>query len=68
MSEVNARQLATRARRRLAGEQRRPVRVAEQQRLLSVFLAAARTGDIATLEHLLVAGCANHGEVVRVAA
>jgi RNA polymerase sigma-70 factor (ECF subfamily) len=68
MSEVNARQLLTRARRRLAGEQRRPVRAAEQQRLLSVFLAAARTGDIATLEHLLVDGCAGHGEVVRVAA
>ena len=68
MSEVNARQLVTRARRRLAGEQRRPVRAAEQQRLVGVFLAAARTGDIAPLEHLLVAGCAGHGEVVGVAA
>ena len=68
MSEVNARQLLTRARRRLAGEQRRPVRAAEQQRLLGAFLAAARTGDIAPLEHLLVAGCADQDEGVRVAA
>ena len=68
VSEVNARQLVTRARRGLAREQRRPVRAAERQWLLSVFVAAARTGDIATLEHLLVTGCAGHGEVVRVAA
>jgi RNA polymerase sigma factor (sigma-70 family) len=71
LSEVNARQLVTRARRRLSGEHRRPVRTAELQRLLGAFVAAAQAGDIATLEHLLaadVAGCAGYGEVVRVAA
>jgi RNA polymerase sigma factor (sigma-70 family) len=55
LSEENARQLVLRARRRLAGEHRRQVRTAEQRRLLDAFVAAARTGDIATLEHLLAA-------------
>ncbi len=70
LSEVNARQIVTRARRRLYGEHRRPVRTAEQQRLLDAFIAAAQTGDIATLEQLLaadVAGCAADGEVVHAA-
>ena len=61
LSEVNARQLVSRARRRLSGEHRRPVRTSERQRLLDAFVAAAQTGDIATLEQLLaadVAGCA----------
>jgi RNA polymerase sigma-70 factor (ECF subfamily) len=64
---VNARQLVTRARRRLSGDHRRPVRIAEQERLVDAFVAAAQTGDLATLEQLLaadVAGCS----VVRVAA
>ena len=71
LSEVNARQLVTRARRRLSGEHRRPVRPGEQQLLLDAFVAAAQTGDVATLEELLaagVAGGAGYGEVVRVAA
>ena len=61
LSELNARQLITRARRRLSGEQRRPVGTAEQQRLVDAFAAAAQTGDIAGLEELLaedVGGCA----------
>jgi RNA polymerase sigma-70 factor, ECF subfamily len=68
LSEVNARQLGARARRRLAGERRRPVSAAEQQRLLVAFIAAAQTGDVAPLEHLLVADVAGCAEVVRVAA
>jgi RNA polymerase sigma-70 factor (ECF subfamily) len=55
LSEVNARQLGTRARRRLSGEQRRPVRIAEQRRLFEVFVAAARHGELASLEQLLAA-------------
>jgi RNA polymerase sigma-70 factor (ECF subfamily) len=55
MSEVNARQVFTRARRRLSGEPCRTVRVAERQRLLSAFVAAAQTGEIADLERLLAA-------------
>jgi RNA polymerase sigma factor (sigma-70 family) len=67
LSEVNSRQLVTRARRRLSGEQRRPVLLAEQQRLLDAFVAAAHTGDIATLEQLLAADVAGRGEAVHVA-
>ncbi len=55
LSEVNARQLFTRARRRLFGEHRRPVAADEQQRLLDAFVAATQTGDLAGLERLLAA-------------
>ena len=54
LSEVNARQLVTRARRHLSGDHHRPVGAAEHQRLLAAFVAAAHTGDVAALEHLLV--------------
>jgi RNA polymerase sigma factor (sigma-70 family) len=56
VSEANARQLVTRARRRLCGDHRWPVDATEHQRLLDAFVAAARTGELATLEHLLVTG------------
>jgi RNA polymerase sigma-70 factor, ECF subfamily len=72
VSEANSRQLVTRARRRLCGEHRRPVGAAEHQRLLDAFVAAARTGDLATLEQLLAPGAARlpvrGGSLVRVAA
>jgi RNA polymerase sigma-70 factor (ECF subfamily) len=55
LSEANARQLATRARRHLRGERLRPVAAEEQRRLLDAFLAATQDGDLATLEALLVA-------------
>lgn len=52
VSEVNARQLASRARKHLAEARREPVPVAEQRRLLDAFLAAARAGDFDALESL----------------
>ncbi|KND26091.1 RNA polymerase sigma-70 factor [Streptomyces acidiscabies] len=52
-SEANARQLVTRARKHLAAERREPVGRAEHRRLLDVFLAAARVGDLAVLEEVL---------------
>jgi RNA polymerase sigma-70 factor (ECF subfamily) len=57
LSEANARQLGARARRRLCGDRDRcrTVPAADQQRLLDAFVAAAQTGDVATLEHLLAA-------------
>ena len=58
LSEANARQLLVRARARLGGERRRPVRRDEHRRLLAAFSAASRTGDLAQLEQLLA------GEVV----
>jgi RNA polymerase sigma-70 factor (ECF subfamily) len=54
-SEANARQLVARARLHLAGESRRRVSALERQRFLDVFVEAARTGDLTTLERLLAA-------------
>jgi RNA polymerase sigma-70 factor, ECF subfamily len=68
LSEANARQLVTRARRHLGGEHRRPVGATEHQRLLDAFVAAAQTGDLATLEQLVaedVVADAGGGEPVR---
>lgn len=53
VSEANARQIVTRARRRLEGEPRRPVGAAEHERLVNGFAAAAQAGDLAALERLL---------------
>jgi RNA polymerase sigma-70 factor, ECF subfamily len=58
LSEANARQLVTRARRRLAAEPRRHVGAEEQERLVSVFVAAAQARDAATLERLVSANSA----------
>ena len=55
VSEINARQLVTRARGRLAGERRTAVTREEQQQLLAAFVVAARTGDLARLERMLTA-------------
>jgi RNA polymerase sigma factor (sigma-70 family) len=68
LSEANARQLAARARRRLCGDLRRPVAASEQRALLDAFVAAAQTGDLATLERLLSADvAAGGGEVIPLA-
>jgi RNA polymerase sigma-70 factor (ECF subfamily) len=56
LSETNARQLVTRARRRLGGDHRRPFGAAEHQRVLDAFVAAAQRGELATLEQVLAAG------------
>ena len=66
LGEANARQLVTRARDRISGERRRQVSGSEQQRLLDAFAAAAQTGDLAALEHVLAADVAAHrgGEAV----
>jgi RNA polymerase sigma-70 factor (ECF subfamily) len=54
LSEANARQLLVRARARLASG-RRPAASGDHRRLLAAFTAAADTGDLAPLEHLLAA-------------
>jgi RNA polymerase sigma-70 factor (TIGR02957 family) len=54
-SEAAVRQLVSRARRHVAGDRREPVSAAERQRLLATFLAAARSGDLDSLEELLAA-------------
>ena len=53
LSEANARQLVTRARRHIAGPPRWAVDAGEHERLVDAFVAAARTGDLARLEHAL---------------
>ena len=54
VSEPNARQLARRARLRLAGPRRARVDPRERSRLLAAFLAAARSGETASLEQVLI--------------
>jgi len=58
LSEANARQIVTRARGHLRGHRRRHVGALEHRRLIDNFIAAAQTGDLASLERLLVADIA----------
>jgi RNA polymerase sigma-70 factor (TIGR02957 family) len=52
-NEASTRQLVSRARKHLATKRRAaPVSRSNQQRLLDAFIAAAQTGDLATLEGL----------------
>jgi RNA polymerase sigma-70 factor (TIGR02957 family) len=53
ISEVNARQVARRARERLEQDRSAPASPAERRRLLESFVSAARGGDLAELERLL---------------
>ena len=67
-TEAASRQLVSRARKHLATGPRRQVGKAEQRRLLEAFMAAARTGDLAQLEHLFaedVVSFSDGGGVVR---
>lgn len=68
VSETAARQLVSRARKHLRGERRHEVAQSEQRRLLTAFLAAAKTGDLVQLERLLsedVVSYSDGGGVVR---
>ncbi|UFS59436.1 RNA polymerase sigma-70 factor [Subtercola endophyticus] len=51
-TEPATRKLVSRARKHLADERRRPAPAAEHKRLLSAFLTAAQSGDVAVLEKL----------------
>jgi RNA polymerase sigma-70 factor (ECF subfamily) len=53
LSEVNARQLARRARKHLAEQRHNPVDPAQRDALLEAFFYAARAGDMARLIDLL---------------
>lgn len=53
ISEVNARQLASRARAHLDRERAAPVPEADKRRLLEAFIAAAQNGDLEALEAVL---------------
>lgn len=54
-SEANARQLASRASKHIAGGRQRSVSTSEQRRLLHAFVAAARYGEVDDLEQLFAA-------------
>ena len=54
-TEPAVRQLVSRARKHVAGERRMPTTAAAQRELLTTFITAARTGDMAALERLLSA-------------
>ncbi|MDO7882176.1 RNA polymerase sigma-70 factor [Antiquaquibacter soli] len=55
VSEANARQLGSRARKHLDSDRRAPVDPADRERLLGALLTAMRSGDIAALEQILAA-------------
>lgn len=54
-TEAAARQLVSRARRHMTGDRRVPVTAGAQRELLTTFVAAARSGDMAALERLFAA-------------
>ncbi|MWA03409.1 RNA polymerase sigma-70 factor [Actinomadura sp. LD22] len=60
--EPAVRQLVSRARKHLRSERRAPVTGAEQRRLLTAFVAAARAGDLAALEELLAADAVSYSD------
>ncbi|MFK3978958.1 RNA polymerase sigma-70 factor [Micromonospora sp. NPDC050397] len=62
VGEAAARQLVSRARKHLVSERRAPVSEAEQRRLLTAFVAAARSGDLTGLEELLAADVVSHAD------
>ncbi|TWD83230.1 RNA polymerase sigma-70 factor (ECF subfamily) [Kribbella amoyensis] len=67
-SEPAVRQLVSRARKQVTGDRRKPVSGVEQRELLSAFVTAARSGDLAALEKLFapdVKSLSDGGGIVR---
>lgn len=62
LSEDNARQLVSRARKHITEGRRKTVSPAEQRRLLSLFIEAARTGDLPALEGLLASDVVSYSD------
>lgn len=58
VTEVNARQLVSRARKHLATDRCESASPADRHRLLTAFVTAARAGDMAALENVLAADAA----------
>jgi RNA polymerase sigma-70 factor (ECF subfamily) len=71
IEEANARQLVSRARKHIADGRRLSASSEDQQRLLTVFIDAARKGDLSALEDLFtehVVSYSDGGGIVRTAA
>jgi RNA polymerase sigma factor (sigma-70 family) len=69
-TDVNARQLVSRARKHIARSRRRPANCDRHRRLLQAFVSAARHGDLDDLERFLVDEAVGHsggGGIKRVA-
>ncbi|WP_250005196.1 RNA polymerase sigma-70 factor [Actinoplanes sp. M2I2] len=58
-TEPAVRQLVSRGRKHVAGERKAPVSTAAQRELLTTFITAARSGDLAALEKLFAAEVAS---------
>jgi RNA polymerase sigma-70 factor (ECF subfamily) len=70
VSEANARQLVTRARKHIAEGRRRRVDEVAQRRLLNAFIAASQKGELALLESLFASDVVSYsdgGALVRAA-
>ncbi|MFC0037118.1 RNA polymerase sigma-70 factor [Actinomadura rayongensis] len=61
-SEAAARQLVSRARKHVRSGRRAPATEAEQQRLLTAFVTAARAGDLAALEKILATDAVSYSD------
>ena len=61
-TEVNARQLVTRARKRISDGRRKAVSSAEQKRLLNAFIVASQKGDLPTLEKLFTSDVVSYAD------
>ncbi len=62
LTEENARQLVTRAKKHVTDGRRAQVSISEQKRLLGAFIAAAQKGDLAALEGLLASDVASYSD------
>ncbi|GAB3403669.1 sigma-70 family RNA polymerase sigma factor family protein [Flindersiella endophytica] len=62
VSDAGARQLVSRARKHLVSGRRATVTGAEQRRLLTAFVGAARSGDLAELEKVLAADVVSYSD------
>ncbi|GAA3469996.1 RNA polymerase sigma-70 factor [Nonomuraea roseola] len=62
LNEAAVRQLVSRARKRVLVERRTPVTGAEQRRLLTAFVTAARSGDLTALEELFAADVTSYSD------
>jgi RNA polymerase sigma-70 factor (ECF subfamily) len=69
-TEAGVRQLVSRGRKHVTAERRTPVSAGAQRELLTTFVAAARSGDLAALERLFAADVTSYSDgngAVRVA-
>jgi len=61
-TEVNARQLVTRARKHIGDGRRKAVSASEQKRLLNAFIVASQKGDLPALEKLFASDVVSYAD------